>query len=260
MTVPRFFIPAHAIDTRNGKIVWQDERLAKQISNVLRLRVGDKVNILDGLGSIYFCRLEKAGKGQLKASIEESLKIEEGTGIPVHIALPLLKSGRFEWALEKLTELGVAKISPIVVKRSVVQAEASTGPIDSASSKMNRWKAILKEASEQCERATIPLLVPPCNFETFVSETASSAGPVKIICAERREAPHLATMLGNRNVSQLKEVVIAVGAEGGFTDGEVELAISSHFVAVSLGRQILRSETAAIYALAIVASQCAAKE
>ena len=67
-------------------------------------------------------------------------------------------------------------------------------------------------------------------------------------------------MLGNRNVSQLKEVVIAVGAEGGFTDGEVELAISSHFVAVSLGRQILRSETAAIYALAIVASQCAAKE
>lgn len=264
MTVPRFFIQPSAIDSQTAKIVCEDERLCRQVNNVLRLRPGEALDFLDGQGSLYRCRLEHSRKGQLTACIEESLKIEERHPGLVHIGLPLLKSGRFEWALEKLTELGVAKISPIIVSRSVVRtrfADQDEAHNDAGPTKLARWQTILKEASEQCERATIPRLVPPRNFDDFMQDEALSPSH-KIICAERRAAPHLSNMLGNSSGACLEkeEVAIAIGAEGGFTDREVDLAISHSFVAVSLGDRILRSETAAIYALAIVASKIAAKE
>jgi len=262
MTVPRFFIPVSAINSKEGTILYEDERLARQINKVLRLKPGDQISILDGFGSLYHCRLEKSDRGQLKASIEQSLKIIEPAHLPVHLGMPLLKGGRFEWALEKLTELGVAKISPIIVRRSVVQPELKDEDNGAPSAnKLERWQTILKEAAEQCERATIPHLVPPRKFNSFIKESSLRMNSFNLICAERRQAADLAEMLGNcDNVASKEEVAIAVGAEGGFTDDELEEAISCGFVPVSLGHRILRSETAAIYALAIVASKCASKE
>ncbi|PWT99705.1 MAG: hypothetical protein C5B53_05070 [Candidatus Melainabacteria bacterium] len=262
MTVPRFFIPAAAIDSKKGTIVHEDERLTRQINNVLRLKAGDRICLLDGLGSIYHCRMESAGKGQLKASIEQSLKIEEPFQIPVHVGLPLLKGDRFEWALEKLTELGVAKISPIIVTRSVVQADLSSeNGGRSKSNKLDRWLTIMKEAAEQCERATIPRLVPPRRFGLFLQECSLVKNSLNLICAERRQATSLVKKLDNdEGLPSPQEIAIAVGAEGGFTGGEVEEAITLNFLPVSLGQRILRSETAAIYALAIVASKYSASE
>src|SRR5262249_53371699 len=202
---------------------------------------------VDGLGSIYHCRIESAGKLQLKASIEQSLKIEEPLQIPIHVGLPLLRSGRFEWALEKLTELGVAKISPIMVTRSVVKADLNDrGKERSQDNKLDRWQTILKEAAEQCERATIPRLVPPRRFSLFLEECSLVENSLNLICAERRQANELAKKLDNDDGKTPKEVAIVVGAEGGFTGGEVEEAIGLGFIPVSLGHRILRSETAAI--------------
>lgn len=261
MTAPRFFIPAAAIDSKTGMVVHEDERLTRQISHVFRLKPGDQISLLDGLGSIYHCRIESAGKRQLKATIEQSLKIEEPLQVPIHVGLPLLRSGRFEWALEKLTELGVAKISPIIVTRSVVQADLSPqGKDKSKDAKLERWLTILKESAEQCERATIPHLVPPRRFGLFIQECSLVTNSLNLICAERRQTINLTKKLDNDDIAYPKEVAIAVGAEGGFTGGEVEEAIGFGFFPVSLGPRILRSETAAIYALAIVASKYSASE
>jgi 16S rRNA (uracil1498-N3)-methyltransferase len=262
MTVPRFFIPVAAIDAKKATIAHEDERLTRQINNVLRLKAGDRIDLLDGLGSLYHCRIESAGKRQLKARIEQSLKIEEPDEIPIHVGLPLLKGGRFEWALEKLTELGVAKISPILVTRSVVKADLSgEGKDRSEDNKLERWLTILKEAAEQCERATIPRLVPPRRFALFLQECSLVENSLNLICAERRQAGNITKKLDNNDrVTSPDEVAIAVGAEGGFTGGEVEEAIAFGFTPISLGHRILRSETAAIYALAIVASKYAARK
>jgi 16S rRNA (uracil1498-N3)-methyltransferase len=263
MTTPRFFIPTAAVDGAAGRVFHQDVSLCQQITRVLRLKQGSQVDLLDGSGKVYSCTLESASNGKLLANIDSVQTINDPLRVPVHIALPVLKGGRFEWALEKLTELGVAKISPIVVRRSVVKphVKAAGESLDESSQKLKRWQTILKESSEQCERATIPQLVPPLDFDRFVSTVNDPKVALKIICAERRIAPHLGSLLGNFNqLESGKQIVIAVGAEGGFTDAEVEQAVANDFAPACLGPSILRSETAAIYALAIVASSTALLE
>jgi 16S rRNA (uracil1498-N3)-methyltransferase len=259
MTIPRFFIPATAVDHRLGRVVYPDHNLCQQITRVLRLKSGSPINLLDGQGKLYGCTLESASNGKLTATIDESLAVSDPLTVEIHMGMPLLKGGRFEWALEKLTELGVAKISPIVVRRSVVKPQADEERPDQSSQKLRRWQAILKESAEQCERATIPRLVPPIDYHSFVESVRQDpAIGLKIICAERRQSPHLSKLLGNHvGLAAGKQLVIAVGAEGGFTDEEVAHAISNGFASVCLGSSILRSETAAIYALAIVASSTA---
>lgn len=263
MTVPRFFIPKEHIDNHQGKVLYQNSELCKQISKVLRFRQGEALDILDGEGRLYHCHLDNLAQGQLTASIDECIQLKLNELNLIHVGLPLLKSGRFEWALEKLTELGVAKITPLHLKRSVVTAELAdkTGEGNRIEGKLGRWRTILKESSEQCERATIPLLVSPSSFEHFVQTGLNSKKRlVKIICAERSSARRIDQILDNHNVGQsLDEVVITVGAEGGFTASELDYAIAAGFHAASLGERILRSETAAIYALSIVASQLASK-
>jgi len=247
MSIPRFFIPPEAIDSQAGLVRYKDPDIARQISKVLRLVKGDKLSLLDGKGNIYHCFLEDYSKEMVIARISDR-ETSETQRTHITVAMAVLKGERFEWALEKLTELGVASIVPIIVSRSVVR------PDKEISNKIKRWRTILKESAEQCERSTIPCLVPPLNFRDWLSSQCHpKAGQLKLICAERRNVPHFRNVLCNQGDNKsFSELIVVIGAEGGFTDEEVKMATEANFMPVSFGKRILRGETAAIYALTIL--------
>jgi 16S rRNA (uracil1498-N3)-methyltransferase len=181
------------------------------------------------------------------------------------VALPLLKSGRFEWAIEKLTEIGVAKIVPIMTARSVVRYEA--GQPEEFSGKLKRWQAIAREAAEQCERGLIPDMVRPVALDKFLTERKSVKEEL-IIGAERSGARGLAELLASGEIRHFfrqaspddspaanhdaASLVVLVGPEGGLTRGEFELAFATGAKPVTLGKRILRTETAALYAASLL--------
>ncbi len=259
MSTPRFFIPKDAIKSESLCIRCEDESLAKQLKKVLRLRKGDYLDFLDGEGNLYHCSLAGLEGRVVEASILSTDKGDDLSRKTI-VALSPLKSGRFEWAIEKLTELNVAEIVPIILERSVVRIDGGTAEsgTESATNKMTRWRSVAREAAEQCERLTLPHLAAPLLFAKFLDrEKELRPHGVRLICAERRDAPSIAESLCNLGALDSEDdrtLTIAIGAEGGFSDDEIEEAELAGFKSVSLGKLILRAETAAIYALSIVAS------
>jgi 16S rRNA (uracil1498-N3)-methyltransferase len=248
MRAQRFFTSKHNIDGASGTVSLNEPGLISQIRNVLRLRSGDTVLILDGEGMLYRCRLSGLEKNGITAEIES---IETAGGEPavkLTVALPLLRSGRFEWALEKLTELGASKVIPTICDRSVVRT----------SEKLSRWQTILREAAEQCERAVIPQVVEPVHLSDLLKTSAALPAERKIICVERSDAPLLTDLLHSHNIAQRSpaDMVLIVGPEGGFTDEELRVVADTTCTKTSLGPLILRTETAAIYATTLIISHC----
>jgi 16S rRNA (uracil1498-N3)-methyltransferase len=293
MQIPRIFVQASAIDVQSRVVTISDPAICKQLVNVLRMRKGEQIDILDGGGRIYFCTLSELDKNRGRCSAIIN-KYEEAAGEPsvkLAVAMPLLKSGRFEWAIEKLTELGVTEIVPIECERSVVQVSEKSSKQPAEEQKLKRWSAIAREAAEQCERALIPKVVWPVKLETFLQEARSRYGSV-IICAERKDAQSLPALLANpasraatagessptaggieegqaplstesadadsaqapstAATSAKPSLVVLVGPEGGFTEIEFDLAEKAGAMPVTLGRRILRSETAAVYAASLI--------
>jgi 16S rRNA (uracil1498-N3)-methyltransferase len=248
MSIQRFFVDKDFIDEAQGQIVLASAKQVNQICHVLRLRVGSHICVLDGQGAVYACELEQLSKAKVKAKILEKSYVGEENGIKVTLALPLIKGGRFEWALEKLTELGVQAIQPVNFQRSVVKIAGS----QQVSAKMEHWQAIVQESAEQCERAIIPRLFPPISLTDLLSELADY--DLTICPVERLEAPLISQVLRDSFLSSgdkavlPKHILVAVGPEGGFAEEEI-LQLSKALKVVSLGSGILRSETAALYCL-----------
>ena len=151
--------------------------------------------------------------------------------------------------MEKLTELGVAEIVPIILERSVVSYD---GEENLSATKFQRWHSIVREASEQSERALIPNVVSPEKFSAFVKRQELVA-MTKFIGAERAAAQPINDALSS--TSGAKNICIAIGAEGGFTDEEFALSFTHGFAPISLGKRILRAETAAVYAASVLISR-----
>jgi 16S rRNA (uracil1498-N3)-methyltransferase len=229
--------------------------IANQIKNVLRLRDGDKVIVLNGGGLLFECSLLSDQKRSLSCQVDQRRQLADDR-LPVAVALAVLKGERFDWALQKLTELGVDRIVPILAARGVVKIDS--GDAKGTAGKLARWQAIVREAAEQCERATIPQVVAPVTMQNWLGEFSSgSIGGIGYICAERIPAVHLRDALlefgepGKNSLATTdKTIFLLIGPEGGFTDDEVVAAQNAGLKPVSLGRRILRSETAAIYGMA----------
>lgn len=229
-----------------------------QLKSVLRLGKDSAVDLLDGTGKLYKCKLTTLSRQGFRLSIEECLELET-SGCAVTVALPPLKSGRFEWAIEKLTELGVSKIVPLIAERSVAKIgragrkeRAREGiPNEPASGKASRWQKIAREAAEQCERPTIPQVVKPLTLEEILSETGERMNAVKLMLSERSQAAHLKDILCNLPAPP-ESVLVVVGPEGGFSEREFALASESNIRFATLGKRILRSETAAICSASLI--------
>lgn len=253
MTTQRFFLPPESIDIAGGQVEITERSTLSQMRSVLRLKSGESILVLNGSGQLLTCELNEIAADRIEARI---VNISQASGDPpifITLAMPLLKGDRFEWALQKLTELGVGRVLPFVSDRSVIKLDLEGSQDARLNSKLKRWQTIMKEAAEQCERACVPRLELPNTLQSALQSIAASgkSKDISLICAERRQTERLSTVLKTFQAAR-HDVALIVGPEGGFTPAETEFAVTSGFQAVSLGPRILRSETAAVYSVSQV--------
>ncbi len=216
---------------------------------VSRKRVGELIYLFDGTGKIYTARIVKIGGDSAECEIIEENFMRGELDVEIAVGQAILKSHeRFEFALEKLTEIGVRQIIPILTERVIV----SKNPKDISPNKIERWRKIILSACKQSNRAIIPELFEPIKFDEFVSLEKYEK---KIIFHESEVENFNRIFLHDyiKSLRNVKSVLLAIGPEGGFSDGEVEKAIEFGFDVVSLGCRRLRSETASVVSAGVIA-------
>jgi 16S rRNA (uracil1498-N3)-methyltransferase len=222
----RFFLAPEAF---HGEQVVFPADLARQLRSVLRLQPGQQVWILDGQGHAFRAVLTFVERGKAGARI---LERQPATGEPAGTLIlcqALSKGERFEWVLQKGTELGVTTFQPIITRRTV---RKSPGP-----SRWPRWRRIIREAAEQSGRGALPALLEPIPFD----EALRRGTGLRLLPAVSATQPVRQALTGAS-----WPVTLFVGPEGGFAPEEVILARESGVLPVSLGPRVLRTETAAL--------------
>jgi 16S rRNA (uracil1498-N3)-methyltransferase len=224
------------------------QEVAHRARDVLRLATGQTLTLLDGKGGVYSAQLLTVSRNQLTVRLGERLT-EKGSSSPVRVVLcqGMLKAARYEIALEKCTELGVAEFVPLLSLRAVAATE------EAGVSKQKRWARIVAEAMEQCGGAYLPELAAPQTLRQAL-ERLPSGGIALIAWEEERSASLYSTLrssLAGRLPQTVPEVRIFIGPEGGFSADEITLAGRYDAKPVTLGRRILRAETAAIAAVTL---------
>ena len=228
----RFFVE----EVRNGRAVIGGDD-AHHLVRVLRVEVGHTFEISD-TKRVWLARIDAARKSQVDFEVLEELSA--GTPLPETILmLALVKFDRFEWAMEKATELGVTRVVPFQASRS------DQGLLEGARKRVERWRRIAKEASEQSRRLCPPEVSDPVRFDSVLKQLANR----RVLLDERAGAPGMLRVL--ENIASSESVALAIGPEGGWTDMERNQLEVAGWVGGSLGSTILRAETAVCAALAI---------
>jgi 16S rRNA (uracil1498-N3)-methyltransferase len=254
--LPRFFVADSAFDLTSGQVELEDGALRHQLETVLRLKPQAQVILLDNLGNSYLCLWQENSQEKTRKQARSfcSFKILQGKREDLDadatkstVYLPLIKLQRFEWALEKVTELQATRVVPVEYQRSQIKVENIN------ESKMLRWHQLLKEASEQSERERLPALEKAQKFKCVAQELMNDkTEKLILVLKERSQAESMSEALYNRKNESRLPLHIFLGPEGGLTEDENEALERLGAVAVSLGNKILRSETAAVAALSVV--------
>jgi 16S rRNA (uracil1498-N3)-methyltransferase len=217
---------------------------AAHLARVLRARVGQEFDV--ACGSTANVR-----RGRVTSVADDRVEFELGEKLPaftdaaVTLVLAIFKFDRMEWAIEKCTELGVARILPVIARRTDVHLASN------AASRVERWRRIALQAAEQSRRATAPEIPAPLPL----SQALSLATGVRVVLSESEATTLLREVLSS--ASNGNEVTLVIGPEGGWTGDELQKFDQSGWIPASLGGTILRAETAAIAASAIVMSSLA---
>lgn len=220
---------------------------AHHLGRVLRAEAGQLYELSDG-NRVWLARVEEVKRERIGFSCVEELPVWR-PAFQTTLLLSIVKFDAFEFALEKATELGVRAIIPVAAARS------EKALLTAAPKRAERWKKILLEASQQSRRLRIPELATLTKPEAAFS--ANSMG-LKVLFSERAKAPLLRSVLEGRKGASA--VAIAIGPEGGWTDAEFECARKNSFCEASLGRLILRTETAVVAGLAALNYAFSGKE
>ena len=213
---------------------------AAHLAVVLRARVGQCFDIAVG---------EALRSGRITSVTPQRVEFELGDEIPafanpnICLLLAIFKFDRMEWAVEKCAELGVAHIIPVIARRTDAHL------VRAAEKRVERWRRLGQQASEQSRRTAVVLVENPVKLRDAVSLTA----PTRIVLAESERQLMLKDALQSHSPSE--ELLLAVGPEGGWTEDELELFSQTGWISASLGNTILRAETAAIAATAIAISE-----
>jgi 16S rRNA (uracil1498-N3)-methyltransferase len=238
----RFFISPQAF--ANQPVVLTGDQ-AHQVRRVLRLRLGERVTLLDGQGYAYEAILIALGEADAKFQVVKRWKAEGEPATHITLFQAVLKGDNFTWVLQKGTEVGVSRFVPTICARNVVD------DLDAAEAKRERWARIIQEAAEQCGRGRLPELAGAELFPQALAYPAAQ-GTLRLIAweGERSARPH--DVLAGRNLTAGPRIEVFIGPEGGFTDEEVALARRYGIQPVTLGPRILRAETAGVVAAALI--------
>jgi 16S rRNA (uracil1498-N3)-methyltransferase len=248
----RFFVSRDSIKDNHVKITGDD---AEQMRKVLRIKGGEEVVVLDGLGWEYRVLLKEVKRGYATGEIKfKDFKVEDSK-IKIILGQGIPKGDKMDFIIQKATELGVHEIVPLVLERCVVKIEGV--PTQSVGARIKRWRRIAKESAEQSLRRFIPSINDICGLKEFCDKYKDM--DFKMVFYEGEKKRGLKDLLGRPPLYPLlgkegKRVVIAiiVGPEGGLSGEEVEVANSYGFVSAGLGQRILRTDTVALTILSIV--------
>ncbi|MHB8086831.1 MAG: 16S rRNA (uracil(1498)-N(3))-methyltransferase [Anaerolineaceae bacterium] len=235
----RFFIPAELFQTSE---ITLPHDISQQICRVLRLKTGSEIVLLDDQGYEYPSRLSEVSESHCTAS---KITKQPALGEPatqIMLLIGLTQREKFELILQKCTEIGVTSFVPIVTTRTLIQKTSD------ADDKSARWKKIIQEAAEQSHRGRIPALSHALKYADALAQSKTDDA-LKLILWEDEANLSIKQQL---RAFKGKQVSLIIGPEGGLSAEEVELAKASGYGPVSLGKRILRMETAAIHAAGVV--------
>lgn len=213
---------------------------ADHLIRVLRARVGQEFDISIG-GVVRRGRIVNIRDGRVEFELGEEVTAPPVLGVTLLLAI--FKFDRMEWAIEKCTELGVSRIVPVIARRTDAHLAAA------AEKRSERWRRLALQAAEQSRRAAPAEIAAPVKLQDVASVTI---GALRIVLAESEQQILLRDVLASRPEG---EIVVAIGPEGGWTEEELQFFQKAGWISASLGSTILRAETAAIAASAIVFSE-----
>ncbi|GAB7386309.1 16S rRNA (uracil(1498)-N(3))-methyltransferase [Bacillaceae bacterium] len=236
----RYFVSPEQMDDKLVFITGED---VHHITRVMRLTVGDRFVCCDGRGRVCLVKLSKLEKGCVTAEIEEELNEERELPVRVTLAQSLPKGDKMDWVIQKGTELGAARFIPFCSERTIVQLNEKK-----EAKRAERWQKIAKEAAEQARRSRIPEIDRVRSWPELLREAANHE--LMLIAYEDEETTSLRDVFAEHK--EIRSLLVLVGPEGGFSAAEVREAREAGFFPVSLGRRILRTETAGLYVLSCV--------
>jgi 16S rRNA (uracil1498-N3)-methyltransferase len=215
---------------------------ALHLARVLRAQPGQVYDVVAN-GFLHRAEITAVSEFEVQFLLHEEL--EADAALPIHLLLAVFKFDHFEWAVEKATELGVACITPILARRTEKHLALA------APKRLERWRRIALESSKQSRRTDIPEILDPTPLAPALkSETA----PTRILLSETEQSLTLSAALNQQPTTSNQQLSLAVGPEGGWTPEEISLFTTHAWTHVTLGRRILRAETATIAAIAIAAA------
>lgn len=241
--LPRFFISPGQVQGKEVRISGEDVR---HIRNVLRKEMGAFLTLLDGQGGEYTVKIITLERSGITTEIvHESRREISGPKITLGQGIP--KSDKMDFIVQKATELGVASIVPLVTERTIVK-------IKDEEKRVTRWQKIAREAAMQSNRPDIPQVGAIRPLGDFLRTLHTEPGSLLLLPWEEGTT-RIKDVLRTR--SDARNIVVLIGPEGGFSRAEAETAAAGGFHLVSLGPNILRTETAAVTALSMIGYECA---
>src|SRR4030067_1018380 len=237
--MPRIFFPITNLSENQISVTGEK---AKYLATILRCKKGDELIVFDGKGNCLRTTILKADKKEIFAEVSETFSCNTESPIDIILVQGLLKGQKMDMVIQKATELGVREIQPVITERSQPRETR----------KVVRWQKIAEEASRQSGRSVIPLINEPINFNDYLSSLPLigfifwEEGGVSL-----KEAVH---KMSSSPIHPFTDspVHILIGPEGGFSKDEVSASEKKGFIVISLGKRILRAETASISALTLV--------
>jgi 16S rRNA (uracil1498-N3)-methyltransferase len=253
MTRRRFYAPPESFSD-DGKRVELSAEESRHLRDVLRLRAGDEAHVFDGEGREFACVV--SGPRGREAALEVVRQVEPlrpESPLDLTLAAALLKGEKFDLVVQKATELGVARVAPVVTARADVRLRDRAD----AGRRVERWRRLALEAAKQSGRARVPAVAEPCALGAFVKGEAGAlvkskarGGGLRLFFSER--GGDKLDSLPKGTGSSLSAAIALVGPEGGWDDEEIELAREHDWKVITLGGRTLRAETAAITACALL--------
>lgn len=230
--MPKFFVNSENI---NDHTITLEGENAKHIGSVLRAKTGDIITVCDGEGRDYECEITEITKKAVIAKITDIFTNDNEPDIKLTLYQALPKADKMELVIQKCIEIGVDRIVPVKTEHAVVKLEGKE------EKKLQRWNKIAEAAAKQCGRGKIPVVDRVMTFKESINEAISLDSA--IIPYEKEKENSLKTFAKG---FKGKSIGIFIGPEGGFSNEEIDFAISNGVKSVTLGKRILRTETAGL--------------
>ncbi len=235
MGAPRFFVPAPLAPAEAGSTLELPPAIAHHAVRVVRLAAGDALTLFDGSDGEYAATLVRADRDGATVRIDGYTAVARESPLDVTLAQAIATNDAMDYAIRKAVELGTAAIQPLVTARSAPLPSGERGE-----RRLAHWRGVVVAACEQCGRNRVPPVAAPLDWQDWITAWAGRG----IVLAPESARP-LASL-----DQPAAAVALAVGPEGGFTKPEIDAARAAGFECVSLGPRVLRTETAAVAALA----------